>query len=110
MNDTKLNEIQQLAVLATLTDRNKVLSVINTWAQFKGEMLSEIKKRPMTTFDQREDISDAIDRVKMMNIWPWGGALESILEHVGQATILEHWNRCINFAREELKKLESKAA
>jgi hypothetical protein len=110
MNDAKLNQIQQLATKETLTDRSKVLQVINIWAQFKADLLSDLKKRPMTTFDQREDVSDAIDRVKMMNIWPWGGALESILEHVGQATILEHWNRCLNFAREELKKLESKAA
>lgn len=110
MNDEKLNEIQKLVLPATLSDRNKVLSVIASWTQFKSELLSEIKKRPMTTFDQREDVSDAIDRVKMMNIWPWGGALESILEHVGQTTILEHWNRCLNFAREELKKLETKAA
>jgi nucleotidyltransferase/DNA polymerase involved in DNA repair len=110
MNDAKLNQIQQAVKAETLTDRSKVLAVINTWAQFKAEILDEIKKRPMGSFHQREDVSDAIDRVKMMNIWPWGGALESILEHVGTATILEHWNRCLNFAREELKKLETKAA
>jgi hypothetical protein len=110
MNAAKLDQIQQMALLATLSERNKVLLVINTWAQFKGELLNDIKNRPMATFQQREDVMDAIDRVKMMNIWPWGGALESILEHVGAPTILEHWNRCLNFAREELKKMESKAA
>jgi hypothetical protein len=110
MNDAKLNEIQKLVLPATLSDRNKVLGVINTWALFKAELLNEIRRRPMGTYDQREDVTDSLDRVKMMNIWPWGGALESILEHVGQTTILEHWNRCLNFAREELKKMESKAA
>ncbi len=106
----QLDQIQALTKPETLTNRNEVLKVINTWANFKAALLKEVIKRPMGTFQQREDVQDAIDRVKMMNIWPWGGALESILEHVGSNTIIEHWIRCVNFAREELAKLESKAA
>ncbi len=105
-----LDQIQAMIRMETLTNRNEVLKLINLWAHFKTALLKEIAKRPMGDFQQRKEVRDATDRVKMLNIWPWGGALESILEHIGTGRIVEHWNGCINFAREELAKLESKAA
>jgi hypothetical protein len=106
----ELDAIAAMVKPETLTDRKKVLEVITQWTIFKGELLNEVKKRPMTTFAQREEVSDTMDRIKILNIWPWGGALESILEHVGQVKILEHWTACLSFARAELAKLETKAA
>lgn len=106
----KLDELQALVQAGSLTNRDVVLKIISLWTVFKSELIAEIKKRPVTSFQDRDAIEDTIDRIKTLNIWPWGGALESILEHVGTQTILDHWNRCLNFAREELTKLGVKAA
>jgi hypothetical protein len=96
-----LNQLAALLNPSTLTNRDSTLLVIATWEKLKSAALRELRARSVATLQQQNNVQDAIDRIQVMNIWPWGGSLESILQNVGTDKILEHWTLCVNFVRQE---------
>lgn len=98
-----LNQLQALAVAASLTDRTAVLKIIEVWSKLKKALLVDLKNRPVRSVQEQQDIQGAIDLIEIVNIWPWGGSLETILQNVGTQTVLDHWIRCVNLVREVMQ-------
>jgi hypothetical protein len=63
---------------------------------------------PLSGIPEIRRIQQQINRVEILHIWPWGGDLENILQYVGARTIVQHWTRCVSFAREELATSEAR--
>jgi hypothetical protein len=102
MNE-QLQKIMQLAQAGNVTNRNAILELIKLWGTLKSSLLRALRALPTNTMQQQQNVQLAIDNVEVLHIWPWSGMLEDVLKNVGTELILEHWARCINFAKDAMQ-------
>ncbi len=98
------NQVLTLANAASLTDKAKILNLMKFWSSWKTKFLRSLRAMPTTSMQQQENVQEAIDNVEVLHIWPWSGTLEDILKNVGTEGILEHWARCVNFAKDAIQR------